>query len=69
MTNSTQVPKAQLLAGIASLSTEQIREGVNAIGGGHVEQDQRVVRAYLIEELITREGVESGDALMDQLGM
>jgi hypothetical protein len=59
--------REQLTAGIAALTTDQIRNAVAAIGGGHVDTENRMVRAYLIEELITREGVEAGDALMDSL--
>lgn len=51
------------------MTTEQIREAVAAIGGGHVDTENRMVRAYLIEELITREGVKAGDKLMDELGL
>ena len=58
-----------LTTAIAALTTEQIIAGAEAIGGGHVETDQRMVRAYLIEELITRAGVAAGDELMDRLGM
>lgn len=58
-----------LTARIADMTTEQIREAVAAIGGGHVDTENRMVRAYLIEELITREGVKAGDKLMDELGL
>lgn len=61
--------REQLVAGIAALTTDQIRNAVAAIGGGHVDTENRMVRAYLIEELIAREGVEAGDAIMDSLGM
>jgi hypothetical protein len=61
--------RERLTAGIAALTTDQIRNAVAAIGGGHVETDSRMVRAFLIEELITREGVEAGEALMDALGL
>jgi hypothetical protein len=58
-----------LTARIADMTTEQIREAVSVIGGGHVDTENRMVRAYLIEELISREGVEAGDKLMDELGL
>ena len=58
-----------LTARIADMTTVQIREAVSAIGGGHVDTENRMVRAYLIEELIAREGVEAGDKLMDELGL
>jgi hypothetical protein len=64
-TNATDILTGQ----IATLSTEQIISGVKAIGGAHVDTDQRMVRAYMIEELIKREGVEAGDALMDEVGL
>lgn len=58
-----------LTARIADMTTDQIREAVAVIGGGHVDTENRMVRAYLIEELIAREGVEVGDKLMDELGL
>lgn len=61
--------KTTLLAGITALTTEQLHQAIEAIGGGHVETDQRMVRAYLIEEIITREGVAVGDELMDRMGL
>jgi hypothetical protein len=61
--------REQLTAGIAALSTDQIYESVRAIGGGQVETETRMVRAYLIEELITRQGEAAGDALMDEVGL
>ena len=60
---------ALLVANIAALATPQILEALTAIGGGHVETDVRMVRAFLIEEYITREGVAAGDALMDGMGL
>lgn len=68
MTNANDARNA-LTAGIAALTTEQIYTSVRAIGGGHVDTDQRMVRAYLIEELIAREGEQAGDALMDEVGL
>jgi hypothetical protein len=58
-----------LAATIDAMTTEQIREAVTLIGGGHVDTDKRMVRAHLIEAVITREGVEAGDALMDAIGL
>lgn len=68
MVNANDARNA-LTAGIAALSTEQIYEAVRAIGGGYVDTDQRMVRAYLIEELITRDGDQAGNALMDEVGL
>jgi hypothetical protein len=61
--------REQMVAGIAALTTEQIYAAVRTIGGGHVEIENRMVRAYLIEELIAREGTAAGDALMDEVGL
>lgn len=61
--------RQELTTRIAALTTEQIHSAIAAIGGGHVETDQRMVRAFLIEEVITREGIAAGDALMDSLGL
>ena len=63
------IARKTLTAGIAVLTTEQIYAAVRAIGGGQVETDNRMVRAYLIEELITREGEAAGEALMDEVGL
>lgn len=60
---------AILTARIAALTTDEIRSGIAAIGGGDVDTDNRMVRAFLIEEIITREGAAAGDTLMDSLGL
>lgn len=67
MRNTTTATAAAKLTGrIAEMTSEQIHAAVNAIGGGHVEKHQRMVRAYLVEEIANREGVEAADLLMDQ---
>jgi hypothetical protein len=60
---------ATLTASIAMLTTDQILAALAEIGGGLVDTETRMVRAFLIEELITREGQEAGDALMDSMGL
>lgn len=66
---TTNTIKDTMLDGIAALTTPQIIEGIEAIGGGRVDMDQRMLRAYMIEELIKRDGVVAGDELMDKIGM
>lgn len=61
--------KNVLTARIDAMTTEQIREAVTLIGGGHVDTETRMVRAHLIEAVITREGVDAGEALMDAIGL
>jgi predicted HAD superfamily phosphohydrolase len=68
MTNANAAANV-LTAKISEMETAQILKAVEAIGGGHVDTDARMVRAYLIEELIAREGVDAGDKLMDELGL
>jgi hypothetical protein len=65
MVNAT----AALTASIATLTTDQILAALAEIGGGQVETEARMVRAFMIEELINREGVEAGEALMDSMGL
>jgi hypothetical protein len=65
MVNAT----AALTASIATLTTDQILAALKEIGGGQVETDARMVRAFMIEELITREGQDYGDNLMDEMGL
>jgi hypothetical protein len=65
MVNAT----AALTASIATLTTDQILAALKEIGGGQVETETRMVRAFMIEELITREGQDYGDNLMDEMGL
>jgi hypothetical protein len=65
MVNAT----AALTASIATLTTEQILAALAEIGGGHVDTETRTVRAFMIEEFITREGQAAGDELMDEMGL
>ena len=48
---------------------EYVHTRVAARAGGHAETNVRMVRAFMIEELIDREGQEYGEALMDSMGL
>ncbi len=67
--NKTLTAREKLTARIAGLNTDQLLAGVLHIGGGYVSEDQRLVRAMLIQEFATREGAEMADELMDQVGL
>lgn len=56
-------------AKISGLSADQLLQGVTLIGGGQVSQDQRLVRALMLDEYESRNGGEALDALMITLGM
>ena len=65
--------KAKILA----LTDEQILEGVRLLAPAAIEatkqrtgaKDERLVRAYMIEEWENRHGEAAADRLMDELGM
>lgn len=57
----------KLIAAIESKTTKQILECVRMVGGA--TQEQRMVRAALIEVYGKRCGDEAADALMDELGL
>lgn len=59
----------KLIAKVNMLSTKQIVEAAQMIGGCQVDQDQRMVRATLIEVYEQREGEAAADELMNRLGM
>jgi hypothetical protein len=65
MVNAT----AALTASIATLTTDQILAALAEIGGAQVDTETRMVRAFMIEELINREGQAAGDNLMDEMGL
>jgi hypothetical protein len=65
MVNAT----AALTDSIATMTTDEILAALAEIGGGLVDTETRMVRAFMIEEFITREGVEAGEALMDSMGL
>ena len=54
---------------VSALSGDQVLQGVILIGGGLVSQDQRMVRALLLDEYEKRNGEEALDALLVTLGM
>jgi hypothetical protein len=73
---AAETAKAKLIAGIATLSTAQIEAGVIGMhlagrykGRGEAQEAARMVRAYMIEEYITREGAEAGNILMESVDL
>jgi hypothetical protein len=59
----------QLKAKARTQTTEMILDCLLMIGGGHVSEDERMVRAALIDVYIERTSPEDGDTLMDILGL
>ena len=59
----------KLIAQARKQSTETIKLSVQMLGGGHLPTEKTMTRAALIEVFIEREGLEAGDALMDQIGL
>ena len=54
---------------IRSYSTDMILSCVQQIGGGHVDHDQRMVRACLLDIYQEREGEEMVEMLLELIGM
>lgn len=54
---------------IRKQSTEQIYDCVITMGGGHVQETERMVRACLIDVYCERTSDEDGDKLMDTIGL
>mgnify|MGYP007059401944 CR=1 FL=1 len=55
---------------VKNQSTEVIYACIRQIGGAFdIDQDSRVTRAALIQEIADREGDEAADKIMDELGM
>lgn len=50
-------------------STQEIFDATVLIGGGHVAQDVRMVRAALIDVYAEREGLAAADTLMDLIDL
>ena len=67
MTPERQMEK--LIAQARKQSTQTIKLAVKMLGGGHLPTEKTMTRAALIEVFIEREGLEAGDALMDQIGL
>ena len=59
----------KLIAQARKQPTETIKLAVQMLGGGHLPTEKTMTRAALIEVFIEREGLEAGDALMDQIGL
>ena len=59
----------KLITKARTMTTDQILEAVNMIGGGQVSAEVRRVRAALIEVYEEREGEDAADALMDLIGL
>ncbi|MEA3641283.1 MAG: hypothetical protein VBE63_15265 [Lamprobacter sp.] len=59
----------QLREKIRAMTTSQIQESVNAIGGGKASTEETMVRAALIDVYEERKGEKAADALMQSLGM
>lgn len=58
-----------LRAALSDRSTEGIAEAIRTMGGGHLPEAERMVRAALIEEYGNRNGVNAADAIMDEIGL
>lgn len=69
MNNAKETIFANMKAKIAGLNSDQLLQGITLIGGGQVSQDQRPVRALMLDEYESRNGGEALDALMITLGM
>jgi len=49
--------------------SETLAKAIRMIGGGHVDQEQRMARAAMIEAICRKDGVAAGDAIMDEIGL
>ena len=59
----------QLIAKARTKSTASIKMAITMMGGKTLPTAETMTRAALIEVFIEREGLEAGDALMDQIGL
>ena len=59
----------KLKSRIATLDDQMLHLCLDRIGGGHVDAEQRIVRAYLISEIEKRHGEDAADAAMDRIGL
>ena len=59
----------QLIAKARTKSTANIKMAITMMGGKMLPTAETMTRAALIEVFIEREGLEAGDALMDQIGL
>jgi len=65
MTNTLEIVKAE----VRKQTTEMIKISVIQMGGGHMDENSRLVRAALIDVYFERTSEEEGDKLMDFIGM
>lgn len=61
--------RAKLISKIATMDDALIVECCRQIGGGNVDEEHRMVRAYMLDEFEKRYGGEAVEELMDCLGM
>jgi|DEB0MinimDraft_4_1074332.scaffolds.fasta_scaffold470620_1 CRISPR/Cas system type I-B associated protein Csh2 (Cas7 group RAMP superfamily) len=61
--------KQKLKNMIANLDSEIIHTCLDMIGSGHVSAEERIVRAYMIDEIERRHGEDAADAAMDRIGL
>jgi len=62
-------PRAKLIAKIAALTTEQIEAALVVINKrwNEYKQEERMVRAYMVDEFQARMGEDATDAILDKL--
>ena len=54
---------------IAPLDDQMLHLCLDQIGGGQVDAERQIVRAYLISEIEKRHGEDAADAAMDRIGL
>jgi len=54
---------------IATLDSEMLHLCLDQIGGGPVDAERQIVRAYLISEIEKRHGEDAADEAMDRIGL
>ena len=59
----------KILATLRNMQTKIIKEAIELIGGGAVDEHTRIARFYLLTEYETREGEEATDDLCEKIGL
>jgi diaminopimelate decarboxylase len=65
MTNALEIVKAE----VRKQTTEMIKMSVIQMGGGHMDEYERLVRAALIDVYFERTSEAEGDKLMEFIGL
>ncbi len=61
--------RTELKNRIKAIDSKTLIEAIRLIGGGNVNTEKTMVRAYMLDEYEAREGEQAVEKLMSEMGM